>query len=104
MKISSISPKEAKDILEKSHDRVSLLDVRSEEEYQHVHIDGAQLIPLNRLIVDMNEVDKNKKIIIYCASGNRSQYACGILRDAGFDVVNMDGGINAWIAHGLAVV
>ena len=104
MNISSISPQEVKDLLERSKGSMLLLDVRSEEEYQHVHIDGAKLIPLNALVARMGELDKNKKIIIYCASGNRSRYACEILQEKRFDVANMAGGIGAWMVHGLATV
>jgi len=94
----SLSPKEARHILQ--HDaNVTLLDVRTLQEYnQDGHLVNAMLIPVQELEARINLLlpFKNKKIIIYCRSGNRSVTAAHILSEHGFHVYNIDGGINNW--------
>jgi thioredoxin len=88
-------------------DNTVLLDVRTPNEYSESHIDGAILIPVQQLEARLNELagQKNKQILIYCRSGNRSTVASKILIDAGFtSVVNLKSGIRSWISTGLKVV
>jgi rhodanese-related sulfurtransferase len=74
-----------------------LLDVRTYEEFEEGHIDGATLIPLDELDDRWIEIDEYDKILIYCRSGNRSVTASDILLDVGFEkVYNLLGGISAW--------
>jgi phage shock protein E len=80
-----------------------MLDVRTIEEWNEAHIPDATLIPLNQLEERVNQVPTNVPVVIYCRSGNRSQTALWILRNAGLtNVHNMLGGINAWKEAGLA--
>jgi len=74
------------------------LDVRTELEYNEGHINNAILIPVQNLEARILEIEKykNKKIIVYCRSGNRSQNSRSILSQNGFDAVNMLGGIKVW--------
>ncbi len=100
-----ISPKDAYEWIKKDKD-VVVLDVRTYEEYKNDgHIKGAILIPLNQLKDKIDELKqyKDKKIIVYCRSGNRSVMASRILSNLGFKVFNMDGGINAWKEEGLPI-
>ena len=84
---------------------VSLLDVRTEEEYNSAHIEGATLIPVSELSNRTQELNKSKKIVVYCRSGHRSATASGILVEHGFErVYNVLGGINAWEERGYPVV
>ncbi len=74
-----------------------LLDVRSYEEFDEGHIEGATLIPVDELADRWAEIEEYDKILVYCRSGNRSATASDILLDAGFtDVYNLLGGIKAW--------
>jgi len=82
-----------------------LLDVREQSEWEAGHIEGAVLIPLGQLASRMGEVPKDKTILVICHSGNRSAQARDQLRDAGYtQVTSVDGGMNAWIQAGYAVV
>lgn len=73
------------------------LDVREVDEWNQGHIPGATLIPLGELPNRLSELSKDKEIVVYCRSGNRSQSGRDILLDAGFtNVTSMEGGINAW--------
>ena len=84
---------------------VSLLDVRTEEEYNPAHIEGATLIPVSELSNRTGELNKSKKIVVYCLSGRRSATASSILVEHGFErIYNVLGGINAWEERGYPVV
>jgi adenylyltransferase/sulfurtransferase len=83
--------------LRESETPFTLLDVRESFERDIAVIDGAQHIPLGQLGDRLEEIPRDKKLVVHCKSGGRSAKAVGLLRDAGFeDVWNVTGGINAW--------
>jgi rhodanese-related sulfurtransferase len=86
-------------LLEKD-DNVTLLDVRTIQEYKSGHLRDAVLIPLQLLDKNLDKLkqDKKKKIIVYCRSGNRSIAASRILEENGFTPLNVKGGIIQLIA------
>lgn len=76
---------------------LTLLDVRMEPEYKEFHLPGATLVPLPDLPDRLEEIDKEKPIVVYCRSGMRSAAAARLLAGAGFPrIVNMLGGAMAW--------
>lgn len=75
---------------------VTLLDVRSVREYQGGHIPGAVLVPPASVDPQKLDVEKDAPIVVYCASGGRSEYAKGLLERAGFTNVRNFGGVNRW--------
>ena len=76
-----------------------LLDVRTQEEYDEGHIAEAVLIPHNELADRLSEIEGYDKVLVYCASGNRSVTASQILINAGYkEVYNLKGGFSAWQA------
>ena len=86
---------------------VIVLDVRTVEEFNEGHIEGAILIDQKQS--DFIEKTKSllpidKKIAIYCRSGRRSANAAGRLADIGYKCVNLKGGIIAWKDAGKPVV
>jgi len=82
---------------------VVLLDVRTKAEFESEtgHLKGATLIPVQELEERVGELDryKDKTIIAYCRSGQRSSFAASILQSRGFKVVNMTGGMLRWNAE-----
>ena len=75
-----------------------LLDVREPEEYALASIEGAQLIPLATLPDRIDELPKDKEILIHCKSGRRSARAVELLASHGYtNVKNVTGGIDAWL-------
>lgn len=74
----------------------TIIDVRESYEYERGHIPGAKLIPLGQIPKRINEIDKNKNIVVVCASGGRSSKAAGYLGNEGYKVSNMMGGMMAW--------
>lgn len=76
-----------------------LVDVREPGEHADFNIGGV-LLPLGRVqVMEVDEIEgwKDREVICYCRSGNRSGMACMILETAGFkDVKNLTGGMLAW--------
>lgn len=79
-----------------------LLDVRTKEEHEQNNIGGI-LIPLDELKARLNELDPLQTILIYCYSGQRSQRAFALLREAGFSFVyHLEKGISKLIECSLS--
>jgi len=80
-------------------EKLNLVDVREPSEHNEFNI-GGELIPLGEIQsmnVDQLEDYKDKELILYCRSGNRSGQACQILEMMGFtNTKNLQGGMLAW--------
>ena len=75
---------------------IYLLDVREPHEFQIANL-GGHLIPLGDLPARVQELDKNREIVVHCKMGGRSQKAAELLKQAGFNKIqNLAGGIQAW--------
>ncbi len=75
-------------------DQVLVLDVRSKAEFDAGHFSTAVNIPHNQIAGRLQELEpfRNKQIVVYCHSGNRSAIALGVLKKNGFaNVVNAGG-------------
>ena len=94
-----IHPREAKPLLEA--DDALALDVREAHEWHHGHIRDALHIPLDQLAARLHELPRGKRIVAVCRSGARSGSVVAPLRDLGYDVVNLGGGLLTWHASGL---
>ncbi len=74
-----------------------LLDVRTVDEFNQGHIEGAMNVPVQELEKRLAEVgDKKRPVVVYCRSGKRSEQAKGILSAAGWEKVENLGGIDNW--------
>lgn len=83
---------------------VFVLDVRTQEEWNEFHAPNTTLIPLDQLPARLNELPKDREIVVVCRSGNRSQQGRDILLNAGFEEVSsMAGGLNEWRASGYPI-
>ncbi len=81
-----------------------LLDVRTQEEWDSIHVPNATLIPLDQLPQRLNELPKDRPILVICRSGNRSQTGRDILLQNGWNATSIRGGLRAWQAAGYPVV
>ncbi len=100
------TPKEAMEMMTNEKKNIIILDVRTDAEYQTSgHIKDAILIPVQELETRLDELEKfkNHKILVYCASGNRSISASRILYKYGFNPYNMRGGIYNWKSNGYKI-
>jgi len=94
--VNTITATQLKDSIDQYH----ILDVREPDEESNGKIDGSTLMPLGLSIrnIKQGKLDdlKDKKICTYCASGYRANIAAIELENAGFDVVNLEGGFMSW--------
>jgi thioredoxin len=82
-----------------------LLDVRTAEEYNGQHIEGAQNLDWNaaNFEAQVQKLDPTKPVFVYCLSGGRSKKAAGKLAELGFKkIIELNGGILKWNAAGYA--
>ncbi len=73
-----------------------LLDVRHPDELVEGRIPGSIHIPLSNLRARCGELPRNREIVVYCRSGQRSYYACRILTQRGFRARNLTGSYRTW--------
>ena len=78
-------------------ERLILLDIRDDWEWEKAHLETALHIPFAELPDRLDELETSQEIIVYCHHGDRSIDACLILWEHGFRKVrNLTGGIEAW--------
>ena len=81
-----------------------LLDVREVNEFRDVRVPGSTLIPMSQLGARLDEVPRDRPVLVICATGNRSANVTGHLLASGWtDVANIAGGISTWERMGLPV-
>ena len=86
-----------RDILSLNKTEVMIIDSRTKEEYDFGHIEGAINIPVDEIRSRLNEMPRDKKIIVYCAVGLRGYIASRILMQHGYtDVYNLSGGYRTY--------
>jgi len=71
---------------------VTLLDTRTEEEFNKGHVSGFINIPVDELRRRMNEIEMGKSVYVICQSGHRSYVATRILEGSGYEAYNFSGG------------
>jgi rhodanese-related sulfurtransferase len=87
-----------------ARDDVFVLDVREQWEYDAGHLSDVAHIPMGEVGNRLSEIPSDKTIIVYCASGARSDQISTYLQKNGYtDIHNMQGGIIAWQRAGLPV-
>lgn len=94
--LEKITAEKAKEMMDA--DQPIILDVRTTEEYEEGHIEGAILIPDNEISAKAEELltDKNATILVYCRSGRRSALAAQALSELGYTKIYDFGGIIDW--------
>ncbi len=80
---------------------IELIDVRQGYEWDAGRIAGARHIEVNELTQAADSIAKDRTVVFYCRTGNRSAMAAEAFTQAGFDARNMTGGLTAWFEQGL---
>lgn len=99
--VNIVSPEEMKTLLELED--IQLIDVRTPEEFSQGYIANAQNIDYfsKTFDADIAKLDKNKPVIVYCKSGNRSAKCIKKMKEAGFvKIYELNGGISKWQHEG----
>jgi rhodanese-related sulfurtransferase len=93
----NVSPRELKAMRETGK-TFRLIDVREQDEWNAVRLEGAELIPLSQFKqLALEKLDPDETIVLYCHHGMRSAQAQGYLKSQGYaNVINLTGGIDAW--------
>jgi rhodanese-related sulfurtransferase len=81
----------------------AVIDVRRPYEWDAGRIAGARHIEMNELPSEAEAVPKDRPVIFYCRSGNRSALAAAAFRQAGWDAYKLEGGLQAWVEAGLGI-
>ena len=99
---STGTPAELFPAIEAGH--VQVIDVRSDEEWNEGHVAQAEHRFLGRLPQYLDDLPRDKELVIQCRSGARSAIGLSVLQAAGFkNVINLTGGYIAWKSHGLPI-
>jgi rhodanese-related sulfurtransferase len=93
-----ISPQRAAELVA---DGAQLVDVRQDDEYAAGRIEGSLHIELDQLPAEAAAIDRDRPIVFYCRSGQRSALATQAFRAAGYEAHNLTGGLIAWTQRGL---
>jgi rhodanese-related sulfurtransferase len=80
-----------------------LLDVREADEWQAGHAPTATHVPMREVPERIDEIPSDRRVVAICRSGGRSRAVAEALIGAGFDVVNVSGGMRAWEAADLPI-
>lgn len=107
--IPAIDVEEARRRIEERRGEVIVLDVRNPEEWygETGHIEGARLIPLDALPLNLDRLkgQEDKEILCFCYVGDRSKAAARLLKEEGFRRVwNVEGGMMEWCDAGYPTV
>lgn len=101
-----VSPTEGAAIQSAPPAGLVILDVRTTEEFDEGHLEGAVMIDFygDDFADRIGELDPDVPYLVYCRSGNRSGQTRAMMEELGFsDVADVDGGIVAWTGAGLPV-
>jgi rhodanese-related sulfurtransferase len=96
---TEMAPARAAELIEAGE--AELIDVRRAYEWEAGRIEGARPIELNELTGEAESISRERPVIFYCRSGNRSALAAVAFRQAGWDAYNLAGGLRAWVEQGL---
>jgi len=105
--IRVVSASDAAATIADAPENLVILDVRTQEEFDEGHIEGAVMLDFYRedFTDELAKFDPDVPYVLYCRSGNRSSGARAIMADLGFQSVeDVDGGIVGWQEAGLPVV
>jgi rhodanese-related sulfurtransferase len=81
-----------------------VLDVREQDEWDRGHSPLTHLLPMSTLTERLSEVPVDQKVLVVCHAGSRSLRVTKALQDAGYDAVNVAGGMLAWADAGGEIV
>ncbi len=96
---SEISADDLRKLLSDTAEKLCLIDVREPAELEDGVIAGAINIPMDEIAMRMNEIPRDRRVVVFCHMGMRSQYVINLLKHEGYNkLLNLTGGIDAWQA------
>jgi rhodanese-related sulfurtransferase len=73
-----------------------VLDVRAPGEYRNGHVPAALNIPHVQVGARLTEIPSDRHVVVYCEEGPRAEYAESVLKEAGYNVLHLDGDMAGW--------
>ncbi len=98
--LKNIVSKDIRELKNGSRNGELILDVRRADEFEAGHLSGAKNIAHTRLLARMNEIPREKPLLVHCRTDARSSYAVGLLQAHGFDITHLSGGFLGWLESG----
>ena len=95
--VEQVDPDDAHAMLEGG---ATLLDVREQDEWDAGHVPDSQLIPIGQVTARIAEVPRDRRVVVICRTGARSEQVAQFLVSQGVDAVNVAGGLRAWVNGG----
>lgn len=95
----NIIPEEMPRVRKEAKGKIQIIDVRSKMQFNKDHIKGSRNIQFGNLYKQMDQLPKNKKIILVSQRGTQTGRAVEKLIKEGFDIVNLKGGYKAWTKY-----
>ncbi len=103
MQVKEIDVSELKNRLDAGEDLV-LLDIRSAAEVQQGVLPNSEHLPMHLIPLKIQDLPRDRDVVLYCRSGARSYHACAFLAQQGVsNVYNLRGGIIDWARHGYEI-
>lgn len=98
--VQLVTPEEMQEII--LNQQIELIDVRTVEEFNEQHIEGAQNLIFDEDFEDkIKQLDPSKTIVVYCQTANRSKVCSELLEKNGFQkIIELKGGLDQWILEG----
>lgn len=102
-KVETLSIHEFKAIYQ--NNGIKIVDLRSATEYQSGHIKGADHVFIGTLLNNLQRINKDKKVVIHCKSGDRATIGYSLLARNGYkNILNFSAGMDKWMQDGNPVV
>jgi phage shock protein E len=104
--LATVAPSDAAAVIDPAAGEVVVLDIRTPEEYDEGHLEGAVLVDFYEpdFVEQLDALDRDTPYVLYCRSGNRTSQTLPVMEQLGFrSVTEVGGGILAWQADGLPV-
>lgn len=91
----------AADFMKLQPETIQVIDIRTKNDFSKDGLKGAVNIFLHDIVNEADKIDKSRPVYVYCANGSKGSIAVMVLRDLGFEVYNIDGGLNAFKEAGI---
>jgi len=106
--LRGVTPREAIELVQRNKKNADfvILDVRTPEEFQSGHIEGAVNVDYYNpgFEVELGKLDRAKTYLVYCRTGSRSESTSALMKELQFrQIYDLEGGITAWRAAGFSV-
>jgi rhodanese-related sulfurtransferase len=98
--VPGVGPQEALELIDGG---AVLVDVREDSEWEAGHAPMARHVPLGQVPERLDDLPVDKHLVVICRVGGRSARATAFLLQGGYEATNVEGGMIAWAAAGLAV-